>query len=133
VPTHLIGNDAFQEADVVGITRPCTKIQLPRGKRARSRARREGSLLHRQERPPRPGGDRSAEDITAAKAPYIYPESVNLPSYKPAGAGDPALVRKAVDMMLAAERPILYVGRRCRERQRVGAAAGPGRGAQTCR
>src|SRR5258706_8535268 len=110
VATHLIGNDAFQEADVVGITRPCTKYNyLVKDVRDLARVVKEAFFIARTGRPG-PVVIDLPKDITAVKAPYIYPESVNLPSYRPAGAGDPALVRKAVEMMLAAERPILYVG-----------------------
>ncbi len=110
VPTHLIGNDAFQEADVVGITRPCTKYNyLVKDVRDLARVVKEAFFIARTGRPG-PVVIDLPKDVTAAKAPYVYPETVSLPSYKPAGPGDPALVRQAVTMMLAAERPILYVG-----------------------
>jgi len=110
VPTHLIGNDAFQEADVVGITRPCTKYNyLVKDVRDLARVVKEAFFMPRAAAPA--GGDRSAEGHHGGQG------AVHLPGKRqPAvltsrpGAGDPALVRKAVDMMLAAERPILYVG-----------------------
>ncbi len=61
VPTHLIGNDAFQEADTTGITRPATKHNYLVKKRRRPGPRGARGVLRRPQRPPRPGGDRSAE------------------------------------------------------------------------
>jgi acetolactate synthase-1/2/3 large subunit len=110
VPTHLIGNDAFQEADVVGITRPCTKYNyLVKDVRDLARVVKEAFHIARTGRPG-PVVIDLPKDVTAAKAGFVYPESVDLPSYRPAGKGDPGKVRQAVAMMVAAERPILYVG-----------------------
>jgi acetolactate synthase-1/2/3 large subunit len=110
VPTHLIGNDAFQEADVIGITRPCTKYNyLVKDVRDLARVVKEAFHIARTGRPG-PVVIDLPKDVTAAKAPFVYPETVHLPSYRPAGSGDPAVVREAVRMMIAAERPILYVG-----------------------
>jgi acetolactate synthase I/II/III large subunit len=110
VATHLIGNDAFQEADVVGITRPCTKYNyLVKDVRDLARVVKEAFYIARTGRPG-PVVIDLPKDVTAAKAPFVYPESVELPSYRPPGKGDPRLVRKAVEMMVAAERPLLYVG-----------------------
>ncbi len=110
VPTHLIGNDAFQEADVVGITRPCTKYNyLVKEVRDLARVVKEAFYIARTGRPG-PVVIDLPKDVTAAKARFVYPESVDLPSYRPAGKGDPLLVRRAVEMMVQAERPVLYVG-----------------------
>ena len=110
VPTHLIGNDAFQEADVVGITRPCTKYNyLVKDVRDLARVVKEAFHIARTGRPG-PVVIDLPKDVTAAKAEFVYPETVHLPSYRPAGKGDPEKVRQAVRMMIAAERPILYVG-----------------------
>ena len=110
VPTHLIGNDAFQEADVVGITRPCTKYNyLVKDVRDLARVVKEAFYIARTGRPG-PVVIDLPKDVTAAKAKFVYPESVDLPSYRPAGKGDARKVRQAVAMMVAAERPILYVG-----------------------
>ena len=110
VPTHLIGNDAFQEADVVGITRPCTKYNyLVKDVRDLARVVKEAFFLARTGRPG-PVVIDLPKDVTAAKTRFVYPETVSLPSYRPAGRGDPRLVRRAVGMMVAAERPVLYVG-----------------------
>ncbi len=110
VPTHLIGNDAFQEADVVGITRPCTKYNyLVKDVRDLARVVKEAFYIARTGRPG-PVVIDLPKDVTAAKAKFVYPESVDLPSYRPAGKGDSRKVRQAVAMMVAAERPVLYVG-----------------------
>ncbi|MEK7799913.1 MAG: biosynthetic-type acetolactate synthase large subunit, partial [Acidobacteriota bacterium] len=110
VPTHLIGNDAFQEADVVGITRPCTKYNyLVKDVRDLARVVKEAFYIARTGRPG-PVVIDLPKDVTAAKTKFVYPETVSLPSYRPAGKGDPAKVRQAVEMMVRAERPILYVG-----------------------
>ncbi|MCZ6695344.1 MAG: thiamine pyrophosphate-binding protein, partial [Acidobacteria bacterium] len=110
VPTHLIGNDAFQEADVVGITRPCTKYNyLVKDVRDLSRVVKEAFYIARSGRPG-PVLIDLPKDVTAAITRFEYDEETQLPSYTPPAKGDPVLVRRAVEMMLAAERPILYVG-----------------------
>jgi acetolactate synthase I/II/III large subunit len=110
VPTHLIGNDAFQEADVVGITRPCTKYNyLVKDVRDLARVVKEAFHIARTGRPG-PVVIDLPKDVTAALTAFSWPESVDLPSYRSAQEGDPRLVRQAVEMMLAAERPLLYVG-----------------------
>src|SRR5258706_13998102 len=111
VPTHLIGNDAFQEADVVGITRPCTKYNyLVKDVCDLARVLKEPVHLARTGRPG-PVGIDLPKDVTAAKTPFGWPQTGDLPSYRPAGPGDPRLVRRAVEMILASERPVPYVGR----------------------
>src|SRR5262245_51569719 len=110
VPTHLIVNDAFQEADVVGITLPCTKYNyLVKDVRDLARVVKEAFYIARTGRPG-PVVIDLPKDVTAATTAFIYPESVDLPSYRPAGPGDAAKVRQAVEAMVSAERPILYVG-----------------------
>ncbi|MGH9797624.1 MAG: biosynthetic-type acetolactate synthase large subunit, partial [Candidatus Polarisedimenticolia bacterium] len=110
VPTHLIGNDAFQEADVVGITRPCTKYNyLVKDVRDLARVVKEAFIIARTGRPG-PVVIDLPKDVTAARAPFVDPGRVDLPSYRPAGDADPAAIRQAVRMMLEAERPVLYVG-----------------------
>src|SRR5258706_7197203 len=110
VPTHLIGNDAFQEADVVGITRPCTKYNyLVKDVRDLARVVKEAFHIARSGRPG-PVVIDLPKDVTAARTKFAYPDRVDLPSYRPAGDGDIARVREAVALMVKAERPILYVG-----------------------
>ncbi len=110
VPTHLIGNDAFQEADVVGITRPCTKHNtLVKDVRELARTVKEAFHIARTGRPG-PVVIDLPKDVTAAVTKFNYPDRVDLPSYRPPSEGDPAAVRQAIDMMIRAERPVLYVG-----------------------
>ena len=110
VATHLIGNDAFQEADVVGIRRPCTKYNyLVKDVRDLARVVKEAFHIARSGRPG-PVVIDLPKDVTAARTKFAYPDRVDLPSYRPAGDGDIARVREAVALMVKAERPILYVG-----------------------
>src|SRR5207247_6881901 len=110
VPTHLIGNDAFQEADVVGITRPCTKYNyLVKDVRDLARVVKEAFFLARTGRPG-PVVIDLPKDVTAEKTRFVYPETVSLPTYRAAGRGDPRLVRRALGVVVAAGRPVLYVG-----------------------
>jgi acetolactate synthase-1/2/3 large subunit len=110
VPTQLIGNDAFQEADVVGITRPCTKYNyLVKEVDELARVVKEAFYLARTGRPG-PVVIDLPKDVTAAMTRFVYPDEAHLPSYAPPREGDPALVRKAMKMMVSAERPLLYVG-----------------------
>jgi len=110
VPTTMIGNDAFQEADTVGITRPCTKYNyLVRDVSELAATIKEAFYLARSGRPG-PVLIDLPKDITAAECPFIYPESVDLPSYKPTVKGHPMQVKRAVEMMREAERAVLYIG-----------------------
>lgn len=110
VPTGLIGNDAFQEADVVGITRPCTKYNyLVKDVSELAGIIKEAFYLARSGRPG-PVLIDLPKDVTAAECPFVWPESVDLPSYKPTIKGHPMQVKKAVEMMHESERTVLYVG-----------------------
>ncbi|HXG64660.1 MAG TPA: biosynthetic-type acetolactate synthase large subunit, partial [Blastocatellia bacterium] len=110
VPRKLIGNDAFQEVDTVGITRPCTKYNyIVRDVRELAGIVKEAFYLARTGRPG-PVVIDIPKDVTAETAPFVYPESVGLPSYRPAAYGDPEQVKKAVERICRATRPILYVG-----------------------
>ena len=110
VPTPLIGNDAFQEADIVGITRPVTKhnylvkdlAQLPR-------IIKEAFFIARTGRPGPVLVD-FPKDVQVATGKFHYPEKINLPGYKPNYSGNARQVEKAVEMILAARKPVIYVG-----------------------
>ena len=96
VPTSLIGNDAFQEADNVGLSRPCTKYNyLVKDVRDLARVVKEAFYIARSGRPG-PVVIDLPKDVTAARTKFVYPESVDLPSYRPAGRGDLAKVRQAL-------------------------------------
>ena len=90
VPTHLIGNDAFQECDTVGITRPCTKHNYLVKRDRRPAARAARGVLHRHERPARPGGGRHPEGHPVRQGHRIPAEgSSPHTGYQPEGQGRP--------------------------------------------
>ncbi|HVZ36751.1 MAG TPA: biosynthetic-type acetolactate synthase large subunit, partial [Polyangiaceae bacterium] len=110
VATTLIGNDAFQEADVVGITRPCTKYNyLVKRVEDLAPTIKEAFYLARSGRPG-PVLIDIPKDITALEYPFEYPEKVELASYKPTVKGHPLQVKKAVDLMRQTEKAVLYIG-----------------------
>ncbi|NRA33916.1 MAG: biosynthetic-type acetolactate synthase large subunit [Polyangiaceae bacterium] len=110
VLTTAIGNDAFQEADVVGITRPCTKYNyLVKRVEDIAPTIKEAFYLARTGRPGPVLVD-LPKDITAAECAFHYPESVSIPSYKPTVRGHTRQVKKAVELMRSTEKTILYVG-----------------------
>jgi len=110
VPTHLIGNDAFQECDTTGITRPCTKHNyLVKESAELARTIHEAFYVARSGRPG-PVVIDLPKDIQFAPAPYIEPDDVRPSSYKPQSRGDAARIREAVELLAKAERPIFYGG-----------------------
>jgi acetolactate synthase-1/2/3 large subunit len=110
VPTHLIGDDAFQEVDAVGITRPCVKHNyLVKNVGDLAITMKKAFYLASSGRPGPVLVD-IPKDITAQKTEYIYPRSVSMRSYAPVSKGHPKQIRKAVDLLLSAERPIIYSG-----------------------
>lgn len=110
VPSHLIGNDAFQEVDTVGITRPCTKYNyLVKNAGDLAAIVREAFHIATTGRPG-PVVIDIPKDITAQTAPFIYPERVELSGYHPDMAGEREQVEKAAAKICEAKRPILYVG-----------------------
>jgi len=110
VPTHLIGNDAFQEADTTGITRPCTKHNyLVKDIAALARTVHEAFHVARSGRPGPVVVD-LPKDILIAKGAYTPPDAVKHKSYNPRREPDQARVAEAVDLMIKAKRPIFYCG-----------------------
>ncbi|CAN5352106.1 acetolactate synthase 3 large subunit [soil metagenome] len=110
VATHLIGTDAFQEADTVGLTRHCTKHNyLVKSPARLAHVIHEAFHIATSGRPG-PVVIDIPKDVQVATAPYARPEAQPHPSYRPQVKADPALVEAAVDMLMAAERPILYTG-----------------------
>lgn len=110
VPLKLIGNDAFQEADIVGITRPITKHNyLVKDVRDLARIIKEAFYIATTGRPGPVLVD-LPKDVMAQKTIFEYPKSVHLRSYNPVVEGHMKQVKKAADLINGAKRPVLYVG-----------------------
>jgi acetolactate synthase-1/2/3 large subunit len=110
VPTALIGNDAFQEADIIGITRPCTKHSfLVRDVRDLATIVKKAFFIARSGRPG-PVLIDLPKDVQIATTEFKYPDTVELRGYKPTLEGHTRQVEKAVGMLLAAKKPVIYVG-----------------------
>ncbi len=110
VPTSLIGDDAFQEVDAVGITRPCVKHNfLVKDVRDLAVTIKKAFYIATTGRPGPVLVD-IPKDVTAHKAEYAYPKRVELRSYNPVTRGHPGQIKKAVELMLAARRPVFYTG-----------------------
>jgi len=110
VPTHLIGNDAFQEADTMGITRPCTKHNyLVKDVNDLAQVVQEAFYVAQSGRPG-PVVIDLPKDVLMAMANYITPNEKPRRSYQPQIKGDPALIREAVELMASAKRPVFYCG-----------------------
>ena len=110
VPTNMIGNDAFQEADVTGITRPCTKHNyLIRDVNDISRTIKEAFHIAGSGRPG-PVLIDLPKDVQAAEASFSYPETVSLRGYKPTFKGNSRQIERALEVIEQAERPLFYVG-----------------------
>ncbi|MEQ5776878.1 acetolactate synthase 3 large subunit [Thalassospira sp. NFXS8] len=110
VPTHLIGNDAFQEADTTGITRPCTKHNyLVKESSKLARTMHEAFHVATHGRPG-PVVIDLPKDILVSPAPYIDPSQVQHRTYNPPVKGDRSEIEKAVEILASAKKPVLYCG-----------------------
>ncbi|MDG4550646.1 MAG: biosynthetic-type acetolactate synthase large subunit [Candidatus Contendobacter sp.] len=110
VPTALIGNDAFQEVDAVGITRPCVKHNfLVRDIKILAETIKKAFYIASTGRPG-PVLIDLPKDITIGKAEFHYPKKIKLRSYNPTVKGHAGQIRKAVDLILSAKRPMIYTG-----------------------
>jgi len=110
VPTALIGNDAFQEADIVGITRPCTKHNyLVKDVRDLARIIREAFFLARSGRPGPVLVD-LPKDVVAAKTDFKYPKNITLKGYKPTTEAHMGQIKRAYAAISKAKRPVIYAG-----------------------
>jgi acetolactate synthase-1/2/3 large subunit len=110
VPTPVVGNDAFQEADITGITMPVTKHNmLVRAPGEVAEAIREAFHIASTGRPGPVLVD-IPKDVLIAEDTWVWPESVDLPGYKPTTKGNLRQVRSAARMIMEAKRPVLYVG-----------------------
>jgi len=110
VPTHLIGNDAFQEADNIGITRPCVKHNfLVKDVTKLAETIKKAFYVATTGRPGPVVVD-IPKDITAEKAEFSYPKKISMRSYNPVLIGHTGQIKRAVKLMQSAKRPILYTG-----------------------
>ena len=110
VPTHLIGNDAFQEADTTGITRSCTKHNyLVKDVKHLARTLHEAFFVARSGRPG-PVLIDVPKDVQFNEGPYVAPHEVRHKTYRPQVKPDLARVEEAIDLIAGARRPIFYVG-----------------------
>ena len=110
VNTMLIGNDAFQEADIVGITRPCTKHSyLVKDVKDLARIIKEAFYIARSGRPGPVLVD-IPKDVSSAVCDFKYPEKIHIRSYQPTYIGHLGQIKKAMKQIAASKKPVLYTG-----------------------
>ena len=110
VPSHLIGDDAFQEVDTVGITRPCVKHNfLVKDVKRLAETVKKAFYIAASGRPGPVVVD-VPKDITAHMAEYVYPKTVEMRSYQPRTTGHRKQIARGIDLLLAAKKPIIYTG-----------------------
>jgi len=110
VPMSLIGTDAFQEIDSVGISRPCTKHNyLVTDTKDLARVLKEAFYIAASGRPGPVHVD-IPKDVTAQLAEFNYEKPIDLPTYKPTIKGNIRQIKKAVDAIVGAKKPLLYLG-----------------------
>jgi len=110
VPTPLIGNDAFQEADNVGLSRPCTKYNfLVKDVKDLAQTIKEAFYIATTGRPGPVLVD-IPKDVSNEKAEFHYPSSVSIRGYNPTYDGSKWKIKQAADAILKSKRPILYIG-----------------------
>jgi acetolactate synthase-1/2/3 large subunit len=110
VPTNMIGLDAFQEVDTVGISRPIVKHNfLVRDVAELAETLKKAFYIATTGRPG-PVLIDIPKDVQTAKTDYVYPETVNVRSYNVVTKGHSGQIRKAIDLMMTAERPVFYTG-----------------------
>ncbi|MFA5857477.1 MAG: biosynthetic-type acetolactate synthase large subunit [Elusimicrobiota bacterium] len=110
VATNLIGNDAFQEADTTGITRPVTKHNyLVKDVADLARVIREAFYIAKTGRPG-PVLIDIPVDVSRQKTKFVYPEKVELRSYKPNYTGHPVQIKRVADAIASSKQPVLYIG-----------------------
>ncbi len=110
VPSGLIGNDAFQEVDSVGVSRPCVKHNfLVKDVKQLACTIKKAFYIATTGRPG-PVLIDVPKDITAQKALFEYPDKIEMRSYKPVLSGHPKQIRQAAELILSAKRPMIYSG-----------------------
>jgi len=110
VATPLIGNDAFQEADIVGITRPCTKHNyLAKDVKELGRILKEAFYVARSGRPGPVLVD-VPKDVLVNSTEFKYPDKISIRGYQPTYDGHPGQIDRAMELIVKSRRPVLYVG-----------------------
>jgi len=110
VPSNLIGTDAFQEIDAVGISRPCTKHNfLVKDVKDLAYIIKEAFYLAKSGRPG-PVHIDIPKDVTANMTEFIYPNDVELKTYKPTTKGNKRQIKKAIQSIKEAKKPLIYIG-----------------------
>ena len=110
VATPLIGNDAFQEADIVGITRPCTKHNyLAKDIKDLGRIFKEAFYIARSGRPG-PVLIDLPKDVLVNSTEFKYPDKVSIRGYQPTYDGHPGQIERAMKLIVKSRRPVLYAG-----------------------
>jgi acetolactate synthase I/II/III large subunit len=110
VPRAMIGNDAFQEVDSIGITRPCVKHNfLVKDVKDLAVTIKKAFYIATSGRPGPVVVD-IPKDVTADSCEYEYPKSVDMPSYKPVVKGHPGQIKKAAALIMSARKPMIYSG-----------------------
>jgi acetolactate synthase-1/2/3 large subunit len=110
VPTHLIGNDAFQEVDTVGITRPCVKHNFLVKDVADLATTIKKAFYVATTGRPGPVVVDIPKDVTAQTCVFEYPKQIKMRSYNPTTRGHGGQIRKALELILSAKKPMLYTG-----------------------
>jgi acetolactate synthase-1/2/3 large subunit len=110
VPTHAIGQDAFQECDTVGITRPCVKHNfLVKDVKDIAATMKKAFYIASTGRPGPVVVD-IPKDVTAHKTEFAYPKSISMRSYNPVVKGHAGQIKKALQLLARAKRPMIYTG-----------------------
>ncbi|WP_019589741.1 MULTISPECIES: biosynthetic-type acetolactate synthase large subunit [unclassified Thioalkalivibrio] len=110
VPTSMIGNDAFQEVDTVGITRPCVKHNfLVKDVKDLATTIKKAFYIATTGRPGPVVVD-IPKDVTADSCEFEYPESIHMRSYNPKTRGHTGQIRRAIELILSAKQPMIYTG-----------------------
>jgi acetolactate synthase-1/2/3 large subunit len=113
VPTMLIGNDAFQEADIVGITRPCTKYNiLSKDVKDIASQIREAFYIAKTGRPG-PVLIDLPKDVTSGTTNFVWPDKVDIRSYKPKYEGNKWMIDRAAHEIVKAKKPVIIAGGGC--------------------
>ncbi len=110
VPSHLIGDDAFQEVDTVGVTRPCVKHNFLVKDVAKLAETMKKAFYIASSGRPGPVVVDVPKDVTARSAEYVYPETMSMRSYQPRTRGHNKQIQKGVSLLVEAKRPIVYTG-----------------------